>query len=131
MVYQDVMARIVGFELNHGGAARSNRCGLHIGQRRTGQGGLAIYLVEDFTDDVETGCQVGTANTEEDAHGFAHFGLDRKSVVSGKSVSVRVDLGGRRLIKKKKTVQTAQLVYTIYTYICTLNYTTPNNNIRK
>src|SRR3546814_19722161 len=29
-------------------------------------------------------------------------GLDRKSVVEGKSVSVRVDLGGRRLIKKKK-----------------------------
>src|SRR3546814_12459825 len=27
---------------------------------------------------------------------------DRKSVVQGKSVSVRVDLGGRRLIKKKK-----------------------------
>src|SRR3546814_19351907 len=26
---------------------------------------------------------------------------DRKSVVEGKSVSVRVDLGGRRLIKKK------------------------------
>src|SRR3546814_11785471 len=31
--------------------------------------------------------------------------IDRKSVVSGKSVSVRVDLGGRRIIKKKKTVQ--------------------------
>src|SRR3546814_13971585 len=28
---------------------------------------------------------------------------DRKSVVSGKSVSVRVDLGGRRIIKKTKT----------------------------
>src|SRR3546814_20197580 len=28
---------------------------------------------------------------------------DRKSVVYGKSVSVRVDLGGRRIIKKKKT----------------------------
>src|SRR3546814_17927530 len=28
---------------------------------------------------------------------------DRKSVVEGKSVSVRVDSGGRRLIKKKKT----------------------------
>src|SRR3546814_20990495 len=27
--------------------------------------------------------------------------LDRQSVVSGKSVSVRVDIGGRRLIKKK------------------------------
>src|SRR3546814_17089970 len=29
--------------------------------------------------------------------------IDRKSVVSGKSVSVRVDLGGRRMIKKNKT----------------------------
>src|SRR3546814_18970573 len=28
-------------------------------------------------------------------------GGDRKSVVQGKSVSVRVDLGGRRIIKKK------------------------------
>src|SRR3546814_13081190 len=28
---------------------------------------------------------------------------DRKSVAEGKSVSVRVDLGGARLIKKKKT----------------------------
>src|SRR3546814_12541066 len=31
-----------------------------------------------------------------------HPMLDRKSVVSGKSVSVRVDLGGRHIIKKKK-----------------------------
>src|SRR3546814_19493519 len=30
---------------------------------------------------------------------------DRKSVVSGQSVSVRVDLGGRRIIKKKKTTK--------------------------
>src|SRR3546814_16213953 len=29
---------------------------------------------------------------------------DRKSVVEGKSVSVRVDLGGRRIIKKKKNI---------------------------
>src|SRR3546814_16285561 len=29
-------------------------------------------------------------------------GADRKSVGEGKSVSVRVDLGGRRIIKKKK-----------------------------
>src|SRR3546814_18911759 len=39
---------------------------------------------------------------------FGRLGLqlrvgDRKSVVSGKSVSVRVDLGGRRIIKKKNT----------------------------
>src|SRR3546814_12292530 len=31
---------------------------------------------------------------------------DRKSVVSGKRVSVRVDPGGRRIIKKKKTNET-------------------------
>src|SRR3546814_18610011 len=30
---------------------------------------------------------------------------DRKSVVSGKSVSVRVDLGGRRIIKTKTSVE--------------------------
>src|SRR3546814_19356287 len=29
--------------------------------------------------------------------------IDRKGVVWGKSVSVRVDIGGRRIIKKKKT----------------------------
>src|SRR3546814_13331453 len=33
---------------------------------------------------------------------------DRKSVVSGKSVSVRVDLGGRRIIKKKIKVEEDQ-----------------------
>src|SRR3546814_14188320 len=34
----------------------------------------------------------------------ALFQRDRKSVVKGKSVSVRVDLGGRRIFKKKKTL---------------------------
>src|SRR3546814_18491077 len=41
------------------------------------------------------------------AHGWTEGGAvarqDRKSVVSGKSVSVRVDLGGRRIIKKTTT----------------------------
>src|SRR3546814_15520784 len=32
--------------------------------------------------------------------------LDRKSVVSGKSVSVRVDLVGRRILKNKRTIRT-------------------------
>src|SRR3546814_14674658 len=32
--------------------------------------------------------------------------IDRKSVVEGKSVSVRVDLGGSRIIKKKKNNET-------------------------
>src|SRR3546814_12588541 len=34
--------------------------------------------------------------------GIQGHGPERKSVVWGKSVSVRVDLGGRRIIKKKK-----------------------------
>src|SRR3546814_14289734 len=33
---------------------------------------------------------------------------DRKSVVSGKSVSVRVDLGGRRISKKQKSHETGK-----------------------
>src|SRR3546814_11542198 len=33
---------------------------------------------------------------------LARLAGDRKSVVEGKSVSVRVDLGGRRIIKQKK-----------------------------
>src|SRR3546814_13894386 len=32
-------------------------------------------------------------------------GIDRKSVVSGKIVSVRVDLGGRRIVKKNKRIE--------------------------
>src|SRR3546814_18189787 len=36
------------------------------------------------------------------AAGQRSEGRDRTSVVSGKSVSVRVDLGGSRIIKKKK-----------------------------
>src|SRR3546814_16595906 len=47
-----------------------------------------------------------------DEIGGAPFGqshaVDRKSVVSGKSVSVRVDLGGRRIIKKKITQKSPQ-----------------------
>src|SRR3546814_13419346 len=36
---------------------------------------------------------------------------DRKSVVEGKSVSVRVDLGGRRIIKKKKNITQELNIY--------------------
>src|SRR3546814_17120395 len=38
---------------------------------------------------------------------------DRKSVVEGKSGSVRVDLGGRRIIKKKNTKSTTIDIKTI------------------
>src|SRR3546814_20208244 len=44
--------------------------------------------------------------------GIANSERDRKSVVKGKSVTLRVDLGGRRIIKKNPN-QTRQ--YAIYT----------------
>src|SRR3546814_13720492 len=59
------------------------------------------------------------------AHGLAFLGADadRKSVVSGKSVSVRVDLGGRRIIKKTKKNHRAKhaLMKTYTTTRCTQN----------
>src|SRR3546814_19333886 len=48
--------------------------------------------------------QFGTADE-------AVIAADRKSVVEGKSVSVRVDLGGRRILKKKKKQVTVQSKY--------------------
>src|SRR3546814_13889841 len=51
-------------------------------------------------DDTGTWRGVGTAwHLAEQGHE-----VDRKCVVEGKSVSVRVDLGGRRFIKKKTQV---------------------------
>src|SRR3546814_12017984 len=40
--------------------------------------------------------------TPDSAEAAGRSLVDRKSVVEGKRVSVRVDLGGRRIIKKKK-----------------------------
>src|SRR3546814_18319996 len=48
--------------------------------------------------------RVVTVGLQVDVERAAHVVLpagDRKSVVSGKSVSVRVDLGGRRIIQQK------------------------------
>src|SRR3546814_19610026 len=45
-------------------------------------------------------CVADIANASADAQG--HVLLDRTSVVSGEGVSVRVNLGGLRRIKKKK-----------------------------
>src|SRR3546814_16577572 len=40
------------------------------------------------------------------AYAVRHVHADRKSVVEGKSVSVRVDLGGRRILQKKQKKST-------------------------
>src|SRR3546814_20865589 len=64
--------------------------------------------------------RVGPAVAEQAEPGIARIGLhqrvgrhrarvDRKSVVEGKSVLVRVDLGGRRLIKKTNTYMMEKL----------------------
>src|SRR3546814_11844474 len=39
---------------------------------------------------------------------MSFFRQDRQSVVEGKSVSVRVDIGGRRIIKKKQHITKKQ-----------------------
>src|SRR3546814_20363660 len=51
--------------------------------------------------------RLGVGDIVADRRERARIGLDRKSVVEGKSVSVRVDLGGRQTLKKKnhKTIQ--------------------------
>src|SRR3546814_12996750 len=53
----------------------------------------------------------GVERDVEPAQRLAHR-PDRKSVVLGKSVSVRVDLGGRRIIKKKKSSHKLTLLQT-------------------
>src|SRR3546814_13816059 len=47
---------------------------------------------------------IGQAGEDEDIGGGEI--ADRKRVVEGKSVSVRVDLGGRRIMKKKRKCKT-------------------------
>src|SRR5690606_544995 len=77
VVDQGVVAGIIGGELDHGGAARGNQGGLHVGQRWAGQGALVIHAVEDLADDMEARDLVRAADAEEDAYGLAgvHFHL--------------------------------------------------------
>src|SRR3546814_11355849 len=50
------------------------------------------------------------ALSDDPLRGYYGQGMeDRKSVVLGKSVSVRVDLGGRRIINKKKPLSHSSL----------------------
>src|SRR3546814_12375082 len=47
---------------------------------------------------------LATGGPRPDERPGPNGGADRKSVGEGKSVSVRVDLGGRRILKKKHTI---------------------------
>src|SRR3546814_16675878 len=57
----------------------------------TGMGGIWLYA----------GLDVGIVKSPDCFCGWDRLTKDRKSVVEGKHVAVRVDLGGRRCIKKK------------------------------
>src|SRR3546814_13125783 len=66
-------------------------------------GGLEIIIVDRFQERPAMLDPGKTRHAAKDsAAGVAFQQPDRKSVVEGKRVSVRVDLGGRRRIKKKK-----------------------------
>src|SRR3546814_18735196 len=83
-------------------------------------GGYVLAAKREANNVAEQAARAGAQHVSEDAlRGSGEFRLDagaavgaaeaflarrggRKSVVGGKSVSVRVDLGGHRLLKKKK-----------------------------
>src|SRR3546814_12458238 len=84
--------------------------------RPAGLGGLDQAAADDITAYLrrqpQSAMEIAQAGQAAGALALARTRLDRKSVVLGKSVSVRVDLGGRRLIKNKqicnKTLYTHQ-----------------------
>src|SRR3546814_14018723 len=65
----------------------------HLYRTRLNKSGSIHCHPEQGVSDVEPNARTGVP--------AAPAGSDRKSVVSGQSVSVRVDLGGRLIIKKK------------------------------
>src|SRR3546814_20861723 len=66
---------------------------------------LLIYSVSARS----TNCRIASALDNTGRRLVRQSSIDRKSVVSGKSVSVRVDLGGRRILKKKNTTTNIEL----------------------
>src|SRR3546814_16908822 len=75
---------------HHGTVARvrAGLQGLNLGIPKT----FPAYVLHKMVKVVRNGAEVKISK---------RAGRDRKSVVEGKSVSVRVDLGGRRLMKQK------------------------------
>src|SRR3546814_12021311 len=63
--------------------------------------GVALVFGVEFVEIELAGVVHQLGYVQSDVGATATQAADRKSVVSGKRVSVRVDLGGRRIIKKK------------------------------
>src|SRR3546814_14704241 len=70
---------------------------------RVGFDALIRTCLEKFTNPQATRIARGLARRQRVICSDHLVTIDRKSAVSGKSVSVRVDLGWRRIIKKKTT----------------------------
>ncbi len=79
MVYQKIVARNFLFNRNDGRPAAGNGGGLDVLMRRALQAPLLPNTVEDFPIDVEATEEIGTAVSDEDAHGVA----DLRSPPSG------------------------------------------------
>src|SRR3546814_10997247 len=77
----------------------------YISRRAAYQNTAADQATQNVKDQYELANRVGIIP----AYGLLN--ADRTSVVSGKSVSVRVDLGGRRLITKKQVKQNKTIIY--------------------
>src|SRR3546814_16280318 len=69
--------------------------------RRRGPGGVD-HLCDPYAPDRPAAPSAGRRGPALGQPARGASGVDRKSVVSGKSVSVRVDIGGGRIIKKKQ-----------------------------
>src|SRR3546814_19091756 len=89
----DLLYRVF-FNLAHN-ALEAGARELHLAARP-----VRDFLVIDVEDDGPGMPEEAKRNIFKPFAGSAREG-DRKSVVQGKSVSVRVDLGGRRIIQKK------------------------------
>src|SRR3546814_10972498 len=98
----DLSGRTEAAHAGDGGTSRQHR-GAGNGTGGTdGRAGAKLRRAGD-----EAGGDARTADAATDQRE-----RERKSVVEGKSVSVRVDIGGRRLIKKKKDITHNTRIYT-------------------
>src|SRR3546814_10949497 len=83
--------------------AHRRTLGLHVGGVHAQEGLVPADVTTSGADLVDQWLDGVALDREADVLGVADDG-DRKSVVSGKSVSVRLDLGGRRIIKKTNNI---------------------------